>query len=345
MYNPKGIFHITGEPDTGKTIAALGAYHPKNTCYIFDDVKLPPIAIEEFGHFINLVDELGNLKLLEFYQELSKQLESLPQYDCIVFDTWSRYGKAIRYYAKQNPYQFRERETFSKMGAIKGMEEWSETHRIEANVISQLSQKCNALFLVTHIKEKIIAGAKTGSYIPDCGKSFDKVCNMRLWLRHNPNGGVPIALVLKRISKIEIGKNGIKPVNVLPRKITPSNNHLSVWDGINYYWDNPYGNREPNENEIPTPFELSILDGILTDDQKQYWQAELVAKQQQEKEEQEFLSNQYNETKAFVESLIPTPEEGKKLPPAPILASQILPEVQERYPDLTKNDVIEMIGG
>jgi len=162
---------------------------------------------------------------------------------------------------------------------------------------------------------------------------------MRLWLRQNPEGGVPIALVLKRISKIEIDDNGIKPVNVLPRKVTPRDGALSIWDGINYYWSNPYGNRQPEENEIPTPFELSILDGILTDDQKEYWQAELKAKELQEKEEQSFLSNQYNEQKDFIKSLIP----DNSLP-APLLAGQILEQVQERY-DLSKRDVIEMIGG
>lgn len=35
----------------------------------------------------------------------------------------------------------------------------------------------------------------------------------------------------------------------------------------------PFGNRAPEGSEIPTPFELSILDGILTDDQKEVWRA------------------------------------------------------------------------
>lgn len=339
-YKPTGIFHLTGEPDTGKTIAALGAYHPSKTAYFFDDVKKPAIDPDEFKTFVDLVHNYSHLKLLEFYHAVIKEIDWLEPTDCIIFDTWARFGKAIRYYAKANPFEFREKETFSANGTIKNMEMWGETHRVEADIISLLSQKCKALFLITHIKPQRKAGALTGSYEPDCGKSFDKVCNMRLWLRHNPRSGVPISLVLKRIGKIEITKDGIKPVNVLPRKITPHSDEASIWDGIRGYWANPVGNRKPDKDEIPSPFELSILDGILTDDQKEMWQAELKEKQRQEAELAEFVNGEYEAAKALALELKAT------YTGVPFnLLKTILPKVQEQYPDYTEDDIVGMIGG
>lgn len=339
MVYKKGIIHLTGEPDCGKTLAALTAYHPSQIVYFFDDVKKPPIEEKEFSQFVDLVSKYGNLKMLEFYQAVKKEIDALKKTECIVFDTWSRFGKAIRYYAKANPLEFREAQTFSKKGDIRGMEEWSETHRVEADMISFLSQKCETLFLITHIKEQRIAGAKTGSYEPDCGKSFNRVCNMRLWLRHNLHSGVPISLVLKRISKVEVSKDGVKPINVLPRKVTPGPADNTIWDGIARYWDIPVGNNEPQEYEIPSPFELSILDGILTDDQKEMWQAELRANQQREAELQELFNAQYTEAKALVNELA---AQHNGLPKAAI-ANLIKDKVQEKYPDYDSSDIVEMI--
>lgn len=340
MYKPTGIIHITGEPDVGKTLLALTAYHPKQTAYFFDDVKRPPVDSSQFGLFIDLISKYGNLKMLEFYKAIWDEIDQLPQVDSLIFDTWSRIGKAIRYYAKANPFNFREQSTFAQSGTIANMEKWSEAHNVEAMFISRLSEKCKALFLITHIKEKLIAGARTGVNEPDCGKSFDRVCNLRLWLRHNEHSAVPIALVLKRISKIEVTKTGIEPLNVLPRRIVPSIDDRSIWQTIDRYWDNPVGNREPLEAEKPTDYELSILDGVLTNDQKQVWQAELREKQRQEKEEAEFFNSRYQEMQSKALELA----NGKSGPP-PMIASQILEAMKVDFPEVTIEEVAGMLKG
>ena len=328
----KGIYHITGEPDTGKTLLALSAFPPKETAYLFDDVKTPPIEPKEFAHYSDMAAKHSRLKLLEYYQAVTEEIEQLPECKSIIFDTWTRFGKAIRYYAKANPTEFREAKTFSIKGSIKGMEEWGETHRVESDVISRLSQKCEALFLITHIKPQIKAGIQTGSYEPDAGKSFNKIANVRLWLRHNPHSGVPIALVLKRLTKIDMIKGNVRPVNVLPRKLVPEPEDHSTWDVIRRYWNNPVGNQEPKEHEIPTPFELSILDGVLTDEQKEMWHAELREKERQENEEREVFNLQWQEIKEKVLAL------GV---PAPLAYAQ----VKDDYPLLTIDNVKEMING
>lgn len=351
-YNqPKGIFHGTGEPDTGKTSWALGAYPLENTAYFYDDVKKFTIEgiddIEslkaEFGMFIDLRERYPatEYKVLGYYQAINELFNNIPndKFSSIIFDTWSRIGSTIRYYAKANPYEFREAKAFSSKGDIKGKQEWGEANNVEAEFISKLSRKCKALFLVTHIKEKYIANVASGTFEPDAGKAFGKVCNMRLWFRHNANSGVPITLVLKRISKVNLVDGYIQPINVLPRKITPLPNETSVWQAISRYWENPVGNREPTQDEIPSPFELSILDGILTNDQKEIWQAELREKQRQDKELETFMNNQYNEAKQLVNNLAKS-HNGL---PAGIIALQILAQVQEQYPDYTIDDISGMI--
>lgn len=336
-YKPTGIIHITGEPDTGKTLMAVGGIHPKDTAYFFDDVKKLQMPEKEFGLFVDLVSKYPHLKMgPEYYEAIMSEIDKIPagKYQSIIFDTWAKIGKAIRYYAKANPLLFRDKDTFSKQGMIKGMEEWSETHNVEATIISKIANKTDALFLITHIKEKIIAGAKSGTYEPDCGKSFQRVCNARFWLRHNDKSGVPIALVLKRISKIELTKNGVQPVNVLPRKLTPYEDDTSVWSVINRYYDNPFGNREPTEDEKPTAYELSILDGVLTPDQKEVWKAELKEKERQEQGLELFENEQYEEVKAKVKSY-------NGLPPMAI-AQKINKEFETNY---TPKEIEEMLNG
>ena len=55
---------------------------------------------------------------------------------------------------------------------------------------------------------------------------------------------------------------------VVPRKVTPLVSERSVWDAIWRYWENPVGDRPPTADETPNAFELSILDGTLTPDQR-----------------------------------------------------------------------------
>ena len=55
---------------------------------------------------------------------------------------------------------------------------------------------------------------------------------------------------------------------VVPRKVTPLVSERSVWDAIWRYWEQPVGDRPPTADETPNAFELSILDGTLTADQR-----------------------------------------------------------------------------
>jgi hypothetical protein len=152
---------------------------------------------------------------------------------------------------------------------------------------------------------------------------------------------VPIALVLKRISKVEITDDGLQVINVLPRRITPLESEMSIWQSVNRYWDNPIGNRRPVEGENPTSFELGILDGILTEDMKEVWRAELRAKSQQEKEDKELFDTEWVEARKYAIELA----KDNPMPVKSMVVDTIYDTFTERYNQFSKDDVAVMIGG
>lgn len=287
-----GIVSITGEPDVGKTICALQVAHPSKIAYFHDDIKSPPIPPAQFGLFIDLVQETKKLKLLEFREYVLGRLKDIQvgKFEAIIFDTWARFGLSLRQYAMTNPNEFREPGTFSKLGSAKGGEMWNEAHRYEAQVISDLARLAPFVGLVTHLKDAYEGGAKTGQKRPDAGKAFDRVCNFRVWLRSNPSSGVPIALVLKRLNESQVTDRGLEVVNVLPWKLTPTNEDGSIWDIIDRYRAQPFGNRSALPHEMPDNFEMSILTGVMTKEQRQIWQANLKERHQVEQEEMALVS-------------------------------------------------------
>lgn len=300
-----GIVNICGEADTGKTICSLQVTHPGKIAFFHDDVKSPPIPPESFGLFVDLVQETKKLKLLEFREYVLGRLKDIKPgaFEAIVFDTWARFGLSLRQYAMANPNEFREGSTFSKLGSAKGGEMWNEAHRYEAQVISDLAKLASFVGLVTHLKDAYEGGAKTGQKRPDAGKAFDRVCNFRIWLRSNPESGVPIALVLKRLNESMVTDRGLEVVNVLPWKLTPTSEDGSVWDIIDRYRTNPFGNRSSMPHEMPDSFEMSILTGVMTKEQRQIWQANLREKHAVEQEEMALVSQQEMELTSRIREL------------------------------------------
>lgn len=301
MVRYSGLVSATGEHDSGTTHFMLGVAPYSKIALFHDDVKKPPHT-DKLGLFIDMVNEAKGLKLLEFRQFVLDKIAKIKkgQYEAIIFDTWTRFGLSLRQYAILNPNEFREAQTFSKLGAAKGGEMWNEAHRYEAQVISELSNLAPFVGLVTHLKEENIAGARTGKQIPDAGKSLNRVCNFRVWLRKNPDSGVPIALVLKRLAEDVVNEAGyLETVNIMPWKLTPLDGHKSVWDVIDYYRANPFGNRPAQPHEMPDNFELSILTGVMTPEQKQIWNANLRERQLMEAEEQQAAANVLVEQQAM----------------------------------------------
>ncbi|MCG3145346.1 MAG: hypothetical protein HONDAALG_02936 [Gammaproteobacteria bacterium] len=271
MNNPiTGLIHITGEPDTGKTTLAMACgFKPEEIVFFDDDLKTQAIAdmLAEQGTPFGVYHNLTKLSLgkreIDFHDLVIRLIDELQpgKYKAFIFDTWTRFENTFQPVVMKNPTRFKE--FYSPMGAIKGAEMWKASFDYEASVIDKMMQAAPLVILVTHLKDQSIGAVKTGKEVPDCKKPVVEKSRIRLWLRHNPDGPAPIGLVLKRLSKVQAGPNGITPINVLPRKVNPC-----TWERILSYWTDPIGERQPDPDEMPNDFELSILDGVLTEDQK-----------------------------------------------------------------------------
>lgn len=271
----KGIIHVTGEHDTGKTTFALecGA-EPSRIWFVDADIKgratveqLRESSIE-FGRYDDLVRLAEDKRELEFHNACMKMIDSvqLGQFDAIIWDTWTNFAKTCHPFVLANLALFKR--NWSRMGSIKGAEQWQEAQRLESEILNRLQTLAPIVIVVTHIKDHYLNNAKTGKQIPACSKTLVRVPRFRIWLRHNPSGPVPIGLVLKRIDDKQVTDKGLRTISILPRKITPGPEDYSLWDTIARYYANPIGLRKPTSDETPDEYELSILDGTLTSDQK-----------------------------------------------------------------------------
>lgn len=275
--NLTGVIQITGEHDVGKTTFALECgVEPKKIAFFDDDVKGRGTVNSlreagfEFGAYHDLTKLAEKKTELAFHDEVLKIIKAIRpgQFDAIVWDTWTGFANTCHPYVLRHPSDFRA--SWSPMGKIKGAQQWQEARKYEAMLLNMLATVSPLVFVITHLKDHYINDAKVpGKQIPASSGVLDRVPTMRIWLRQNPSGRpVPIGLILKRIDKkVYVPGTGIRTVNVLPRKIVPNDSEQSLWDTIQRYWDNPIGNREPLESEVPTEYELSILDSTLTAEQ------------------------------------------------------------------------------
>lgn len=261
-----GLINVTGEPDSGKTLFALttGAA-PERTVFIDDDVKGRATVQEvmsagrEFGQYHNLVEKAQGLRELDFHAMCLKMIDEIEpgKYDALIWDTWTRFENTFHPAVAANPTRFRQ--FYSPMGQIKGAEQWQASFDYEASVINDLLKRVPLVILTSHLKKD----KDRVRDIAESKKPLIQKSRMRVWLRNNPDGPEPIGLILKRLAKTIPTDNGLEAVSVLPRKMKPC-----TWKAILSRWDDPIGNRALTDDEKPNEFEMSILDGILTPDQK-----------------------------------------------------------------------------
>lgn len=283
LKNPiTGIIHVTGEPDTGKTDFALSCgYQPSEMFIVDDDIKTrasleraagPADVNELFPMYFDFI------KLTEGRRELETHAIGLDLIDkaialqpkVFIWDTWTRFAKTCHPFVVKNAEKFRE--FWSHMGTIKGGEQWAAAFQYEAMLYQKLLKAAPLVILVTHLKDDRLNGVKTGKQIPDAQRPLLQKATLRLFLRHNAQSAAPVGLVLKRLEKWVITEEeGMQPISVLPRRLQPC-----TWKKIREYWENPLGDRAPTEEETPNAFELSILDGTLTQDQKDIFKAGLL---------------------------------------------------------------------
>lgn len=273
MTNPiTGIIHVTGEPDTGKTSFALSSgAMPEETVFFDDDVKGRETKrhIEQAGHtfgkYLNLIELRKGKTDIAFHEAVIAELKGLARdkYRVLVWDTWSNFERTIQPYAAKHEREWRV--SYSQMGAIHGAEQWTVADQeYEPQLLNMLLDIAPLVILCAHVKQGSVEGKKIpGRMVSEVRPAVVRKSVMRVWLRHNPLSQAPTGLIVKRLPHSEVTPQGIRPVAVFPRRIG-----TFTWETVLDYWANPVRDRPLRADEIPNAFELSILDGTLTADQK-----------------------------------------------------------------------------
>lgn len=265
-----GLVVVSGEHDSGKTVFSLTTgVPPEETVFVNADIKGKDVNDQiqklsrSFAQYHDLVHDTAGMLELAYHDHCMKLISGIPAgVKVIVWDTWNSFETTFQPYVLAHQNQFRA--SWSSKGDIHGAQIWQSSFDLETQVIDTLLQKCGLLILTTYLKDESINGKKSGKQIPDGKKPLIQKSQMRLFLRHNPESPAPIGLVLKRIARFEVNEmGGIEAVSVLPRKINPC-----TWEKIRWYWENPVGDRPLLPEEKPDEYELSLLDGTLTEDQK-----------------------------------------------------------------------------
>lgn len=338
-----GVILVTGEHGTGKTRLGLESGDIRKTYFVDDDLKgrstvdrikndLSEVGVT-VGKYVDFLELTSNKKSLDIHKIGLDLIESIPEgeYDVLVWDTWTRFASTTKSYVSAHPSKFRDKDEWAAMGKIRNGEEWKEARLYEAELIAKIQKKVPLVILVSHLKNHYQNNVQTGKMIPAVSKAIDRVTNMRLWVRHNPKATTPIALVLKNIEKnrYDEATGRIKPIKVFPTKITPRPGDESLWDTLEYYYNNPIGDRKPTQDETPDDFERSIVEGTLTEDQRISW---LHALKVQQEEEKMMAAMRNAEMTAMAKEL---KEENL---PLPVIASKLKNEfgIEVSIPDVNK---------
>jgi hypothetical protein len=283
MTNPiKGMVAVISNYGVGKTTLALECgYHPKEIVFINDDVK--EVGFEnQFKEYVDLVAISKKKKLLDLHAYCLDMIKRLPKSKVIIWDTWTQFQSTFPVYVKAHLNEFRNPNEWSAMGKMKAGEVYQEAYRYEGAVLSELKLKCDLLILTFHLKQDYLNNvAIPGKFKPGHDRAIEKYADLRIWLTPNPDSQVPVGLVLKNISKRIITEQGIQTSQVLPLKLSRCN-----WTHIWHYWNEPLGDRQPEEYERPNSFELSLIEGTLTPEDKRLYEASLSMVEKQEAKEQ-----------------------------------------------------------
>jgi len=279
----RGIIEIVGGHDVGKTIAALQTAYPYDqTVFVDDDVKGDGTVRQmrdaniAFQQYINLGEkraELGNTPTAE--QLLNKivlpTVEDIcrSHHEVIIWDTWRICYQSARQYVEKNQQLFNNAVKWSGNSTmIQGL--ISKVARmIEQRQINLLRTHCDLLVITHHLKDKYEANVRIGE-TPESSTTFSEVCNMRIWLRRNPQSKVPVMLFLKRPNMPKVVNGIMQFVNLVPMKITPLPEEQSIWEALHRYELDPLESRTPREDEKPNAEEYAMISNTLTLEQKQY---------------------------------------------------------------------------
>ncbi len=266
---------VAGGQDAGKTTFALSAGPSPVKMALFDnDIKAKSIVKAmlkqdvEFGVYEDLTKLQKGLKPVEFHNVCLELIENIPNgIELLIWDNFRPFEDTFHPVVQADPKRFRDK--YSAMGQIKGAQEWIESFNYESQVLSRMLEKVKMVIITIHLKKQMLNGVYTGKRIPGHKDILAKNALLRIWLRHHPVSPVPIGLILKRPSKYAMTENGLEITNVLPRRMPKC-----TWNEIRKFWNDPIGNDEPEDKKfIATASEVSMMNGTLTEDEREVYEA------------------------------------------------------------------------
>lgn len=272
----KGVIHVTGMPDSGKTTFCLGVpgVLPEDIAFFDFDGKSEDTAssLDADGHpffyYENTLRSQARKKPLDVYESVTATFEALkkkkPNIKVCIFDNWSpTMEEALR---EKGMAILSEISNISP-GQAKAISQitWPATKRFYAQWLQEIANWADMVFVITHTKPFQIGQTKVPGVFEARGQDvLTQLPVFRIWtLSNTENGGAPNGLVMKRIKKTIVTTAGMQAVNILPSKLVPC-----TWKVIYDYMESPVGLRPLLPHEVPSPWEATLVGGEYLPDQK-----------------------------------------------------------------------------
>jgi hypothetical protein len=290
----KGVIHVTGMPDSGKTTfcVTVPGVLPQDIVFFDFDGKSSDLAasLEADGHpflyYENTLFTQAKRKPIDVFNAVDATVTKLkaktPHIKVCIFDNWApTMEEALR----EKGMSILDQISNISAGQAKAISQitWPATKRFYAQWLQSIVEWADLVFIITHTKPFQIGQVKVPGVYESRGQDvLTQLPVFRMWLlSSHANSGAPDGLVMKRIKKTIVTPQGIEVLNVLPPRLTPC-----TWEKIYSYMNNPVGGRPLLPGETPSQWEATLVGGELLPDQKQAIMAAMeLAKSQQTEEE------------------------------------------------------------
>ncbi len=267
----EGVITIWGEPGIGKTTAALTcSTDPSKVLMLdFDSGKGRDICEELNIEYIDCLQMLVGNTEVTFYEKFYNFVKGIKsKYDVIILDNPVIIFMSVHSHVIKHPNLYREE--WNPMGKYKGPQQHNTASKQALpSLFTILRDKAKVVIFVAHDKDQVDdLGAKTGATVADGHKALFKASGLvvRLTPDVRKGGPAPVGLIIKK-PRAKINPNIREVVEYFPWRIAPFS-----WDAFSEYLKNPFGLRDPLEDEIPDEEEFLLIRGELNPQQQKVYE-------------------------------------------------------------------------